>query len=84
MSHGVVAIEQGGGGLLTDDADVGPRVDASALNALHVLRQAKDAVAFRAAGIRFGDQGSYAAGVHLRKTDGFEDSIDEFTELRDR
>ena len=71
VTHRVVAIEQRCGGLFTDDADVGPSADASALNALHVLGEAKDAVTFRAAGIGFSDEGSDAAGVRLREADGF-------------
>src|SRR5579863_5149392 len=68
VSHGVVTVEQRGGRLFTDDADVRPGVDASALNALHVLGQAKDAVAFRAASIGFRYEDSDPAGVCLRKT----------------
>jgi hypothetical protein len=48
------------------------------------MGQAKDTVAFRAAGIRFRYEGSDPAGVGLRKTDGFEDASDEFTELGER
>ena len=84
VSHGVVAIEQCGGGLLTDEADIGPGVDASALNALHVLGQTKDAVTLRSAGIGFGNERGRTARVRLRKTDGFENARDKFTELGDR
>jgi len=84
VSHGVVAVEQSGGGLLTDDADFGPRVDASALNALDVLGEAEDAVTLRAPSIGFRNEGSDAAGVRRRKADCFQNPSNKLIELGNR
>lgn len=84
VSHGVVAVEQRGGGLFNDDADFGPRVDASALNALDVLGEAEDAVTLRAASIGFRNERGRAAGVRLRKTDGFQNPSNKLIELGNR
>jgi hypothetical protein len=84
VTHGVVAVNQRGCGVLANDADIRPRIDSAALNPLHVLRQAKYAVTVRTARIGFCNELGHAMRVGLGEADGLEHASNECGECGDR
>jgi hypothetical protein len=57
MPHAVVAVQNGGAGMLVDDADVRPDVEPTGLDASCILRQPGHAVTVRPLQVGFGHQG---------------------------
>ena len=69
MSHRIVAVDHGRCRLLANEPDLRSDVDPPALDALDVLRQAKDSVAVRAVQIGFPHELCHSGGIRCRKTD---------------
>src|ERR1700676_453921 len=77
MPQGVVAVDQCRTSSVAQYPNVGPRIDAPALDLLHVLRQPEHAVRVPAARVGFSHQSGHLSGVLRGNPRGRQRSRDE-------
>src|ERR1700726_4805649 len=81
MPQGIVAIDECRTNSLAQYPNVGPRIDSPALDLLHVLWQAEDAVRVTAARVGFGHQSGNLGGIPRGNPGGHQRPRDEPLEL---